>query len=239
MPPVEVVIARSQAAALPARMGRVEAARAEQERPVATPRAMPPPVPEVPEHGRVADAEDARLLVPPSPLASPESDPTPTWRVASALRVAVAGWVDAVLIAAVAGGAWGTAALPPGTAAGPWSEALLAASAALLRSPDAALSLALFILAASIAYHVITLGALQATLGQKIVATRMVARRNGGRPSPWRALMYGLGAAVGAISFGAGPLFALWIDRHRRGAGDWLAGTLLVTSSSMEAHHVR
>ncbi len=68
---------------------------------------------------------------------------------------------------------------------------------------------------------------LGATPGQRLVGLRLVDTR-GARPSRARLAVRAIVASVGVAAFLAGPAFALFLDRLRRGPGDVVVGTVAV-----------
>lgn len=93
-------------------------------------------------------------------------------------------------------------------------------------APARLVPVALAAVVALLAWQAITV-AVGASPGQRIVGLRLVDAE-GAAPSRRRLLVRALVASVGVLVFLAGPAFALFLDRLRRGPGDIVAGTIPV-----------
>lgn len=160
----------------------------------------------------------------------------PSIRLASLLRGLAGGVVDAALVT--------TCALLATVAMRPEAFAWLDAPDSLGGVEDPfwwvgpVTSFAVAATVFSTLYHAWFLPSLSATLGQRIVGARVVTFAQGQRPARLRSAFRGAFAALGCLGCGVGPLWAIWIDSHRRSLGDRFAGTVLVTSASVKENHV-
>ncbi len=77
-----------------------------------------------------------------------------------------------------------------------------------------------------LAYHVFCVGRFGQTLGKNAMDIAVV-RRDGAPAGYLRALLRSLGGLASVLTLGLANLGVL-VNRDRRGAGDWLAGTRLV-----------
>jgi uncharacterized RDD family membrane protein YckC len=77
-----------------------------------------------------------------------------------------------------------------------------------------------------LAYHVFCIGRFGQTLGKDAMGIAVV-KRDGARAGYSRALLRSLGGMASVLTLGLANLGVL-VNRDRRGAGDWLAGTRIV-----------
>lgn len=190
--------------------------------------------------GSAAAPHGASLLeeVPPAVVVEPiaTAGAEPSIRLASLFRVLVGGGLDAALVALCAFLA--TVAMYPDLFAG-WntgSSMVLPNDPFWWTNPLGAFAVAATLF--STLYHAWFLPSLSATLGQRLVGTRTVTYAHAARPAYFRAALRGAAAAVGCLGFGVGPLWAIWVDSHRRGLGDRCAGTVMVMNFGGEETHV-
>ena len=157
-------------------------------------------------------------------------------RLASLFRGLLGGGVDAALVAVCA--LLATVALRP--EAFSWLDASQPVN--VVEDPFGWVApVSTFAMAATVfstLYHAWFLPSLSATLGQRLVGARVITYARGERPARLRAAFRGAFAALGCLGCGIGPLWAIWIDSHRRSLGDRFAGTVLVRNLSVKENHV-
>lgn len=149
-------------------------------------------------------------------------------RVASTLRVLFAQLFDGALVGGLALGA--SLLVGPALVSdeAPKTEGFLLVLELVLMNPIVLAAFAGVALAVSTLQHVALVPAVGGTFGGLLTGVRLISRSNGKRPGAARAALRGLFGAAGALLLLLGPLFALWLDPLRRGAGDVVAGTLPV-----------
>lgn len=158
----------------------------------------------------------AELAVPAAPAA--------VLVLGSGWRLALARLVDAALSLALAGTALFGALTALGVrfAVQPLVDYLhqspVPAAAVLLGTPFAAFAL----------YQALSVLVLRGTLGCRLAGLRVVALTDGSRPGLVRSVVRGVAAAAGALLFGSGPLWGIFVDRRRRGLGDIVARSVVV-----------
>lgn len=72
----------------------------------------------------------------------------------------------------------------------------------------------------------LTVLALGATVGQRVMGLRVLRVHDGTKPGVLRILLRAAGSALGVVALGVGPFWALWLDGKRRGLGDIVARTV-------------
>lgn len=85
------------------------------------------------------------------------------------------------------------------------------------------------------AYQLVTVVALGATVGQRVMGLRVLRGHNGAKPGVLRAFVRAVGSAAGVLALGVGPFWALWLDGRRRGLGDIVARTVVARPPPREA----
>jgi uncharacterized RDD family membrane protein YckC len=88
-------------------------------------------------------------------------------------------------------------------------------------------------LALHIAYHVVLIGGCGQTLGKMALGVTVVKHDGGGLPGYGRAALRCLGGFLSLASLGIGYL-GIVFTQERRGLADWLAGTRVVESLTVE-----
>jgi uncharacterized RDD family membrane protein YckC len=83
-------------------------------------------------------------------------------------------------------------------------------------------------------YHTGLVAALSGTLGHRLLGLR-VRQNDGNKPGPFRALLRGLGCAVGVMMFAVGPAYGVLLDRRGRGVGDLLARSFVAVADRPSA----
>jgi uncharacterized RDD family membrane protein YckC len=76
-------------------------------------------------------------------------------------------------------------------------------------------------------YQVLTVAILGGTVGQRVLGLRVLRLKDGRRAGIVRSIIRGFLCAGGALFLLAGPLFGVFLDRKRRGFGDFLARTVV------------
>lgn len=127
-------------------------------------------------------------------------------------------WLAALLDAAVGLSAWALCALALLKALG-YPETPVTLPGGMIPS---LLGLAVLL---HLAYHVFCIGRFGQTLGKNAMGVAVVTR-NGASAGYVRALLRSLGGMASILTLGLANLGVI-LNRDRRGAGDWLAGTCL------------
>jgi len=168
------------------------------------------------EASRDLTGATAELAVPAAPAA--------VLVLGSGWRLALARLVDAALSLALAGAALFGALTVLGVrfAVQPLVDYLhqspVPAAAVLLGTPFAVFAL----------YQALSVLVLRGTLGCRLAGLRVVALADGSRPGLVRSVVRGVAAAAGALLFGSGPMWGIFVDRRRRGLGDIVARSVVV-----------
>ena len=168
------------------------------------------------EASRDLTGATAELAVPAAPAA--------VLVLGSGWRLALARLVDAALSLALAGAALFGALTVLGVrfAVQPLVDYLhqspMPAAAVLLGTPFAVFAL----------YQALSVLVLRGTFGCRLAGLRVVALADGSRPGLVRSIVRGVAAAAGALLFGSGPLWGIFVDRRRRGLGDIVARSVVV-----------
>lgn len=77
------------------------------------------------------------------------------------------------------------------------------------------------------ALQLVTVVALGANVGQRIVGLRVLRLHDGKKPGIIRIVLRAIASAAGVVALGVGPFWALWLDGRRRGLGDIVARTVV------------
>jgi uncharacterized RDD family membrane protein YckC len=198
-----------------------------------------PPAPQESASKKSAPKKPARTEpAPQKPAAGAKAKPAPPAQPAKALAartVHVAPTSRALLAALVDGTIAGALGLAVAALASPGLDDAELATTGPLRAvemlvlhPTVLLVFALATAAIAAVHHAVVVPRLGGTLGARVAGLSLVRASTGAPPASVAAGLRGFVGTLGGVLLLLGPLYALWIDRLRRGPGDIVAGTLLV-----------